>query len=161
MKSYTKILFVSIILLCSCRGKLSEEIVFFENYDLSTGEYKLLVFGEEGLWIDDYQDFYIDDIETLKKMQKQWIFKYKSDISACGYGYSIMLVDSDKVLKEAAVNIERDCEYMSGWIYFPKKYLSDHKTYFKRMSENEKNSFLEKYKKKQSYFCSIKYVPSF
>ena len=147
MKFYPKILFISIILLCSCRGRLPEEIIFFENCNLSTGEYKLLVFGEEGQWIDDYRDFYIDDTEVLKKMQKQWVFKYQSDILACGYGYSIMLVDKDKVIKEVAVNIECDCEYMTGWVYFPIRYLSDYKTHFKRMTEIEKKEFLEKYKK--------------
>jgi len=147
MKFYPKILFVSIILLCSCRGRLPEEIKFFENYDLSTGGYKLLVFGEEGQWIDDYRDFYIDDTEVLRKMQKQWVFKYQSDIMACGYGYLIMLVDRDNVLKEVAVNIECDCEYMTGWVYFPRRYLSDYKTHFKRMTEIEKKEFLEKYTK--------------
>jgi len=146
MKFYTKILLVSIILLFVGCERLPNKIKFFENYDLSTGEYKLLVFGTEGEWIDDYRDFYIDDIEVLKKMQKEWIFKYKSDILACGYGYVVMLVNRDEVLKEVAVNIE--CEYMTGWIRFPKKYLSNYKAHFKRMTEIEKKEFEEKYTKK-------------
>jgi len=79
-------------------------------------------------------------------MQKEWVFKYKSDILACGYGYIVMLVNSDKVLKEVAVNIE--CEYMTGWIRFPKRYLSNYKAHFKRMTEIEKKEFEEIYKKK-------------
>ncbi|MCL2097823.1 MAG: hypothetical protein FWH23_03580 [Bacteroidales bacterium] len=146
-KFYTEILFIAISLFCSCRGRLPETVIFFENYDLSTGEYKLLVFGGEGQWIDDYRDFYIDDTEVLTKMQKRWVFKYQSDIMACGYGYSILLVDRNKVLKEVEVNIECDCEYMSGWIYFPRSYLSDYKNHFKKMTEMEKKEFLEKYRK--------------
>jgi len=146
MNFYSKILLVSITLLFAGCERLPSEIKFFENYDLSTGEYKLLVFGTEGEWIDDYRDFYIDDIEVLKKMQKEWVFKYKSDILACGYGYIVMLVNSDEVLKEVAVNI--DCEYMTGWIRFPKRYLSNYKAHFKRMTEIEKKEFEEKYTKK-------------
>jgi len=141
-----KILLIPIILLFAGCERLPSKIKFFENYDLSTGEYKLLVFGTEGEWIDDYRDFYIDDIETLKEMQKQWIFKYKSEVMACGYGYIVMLVDSNKVLKKTAVNI--DCEYMEGWIRFPKSYLSNYKAHFKRMTEIEKKEFEEKYTKK-------------
>ena len=146
MKFYKEILFVSIILLFAGCKRLPSEVKFFENYDLSTGEYKLLVFGIEGEWIDDYRDFYIDDIEVLKEMQKQWVFKYKSDILACGYGYIVMLVNNDELLKEVAVNVE--CEYMTGWIRFPKSYLSNYKTHFKRMAEVEKKEFEKKYKKK-------------
>ena len=146
MNFYPKILLVSIILLFIGCEKLPSEIKFFENYDLSTGEYKLLVFGTEGEWIDDYRNFYIDDIGVLKKMQKEWVFKYKSDILACGYGYIVMLVNADEVLKEVAVNIE--CEYMTGWVRFPKQYLSNHKKHFKRMTELEKREFEEKYTKR-------------
>ena len=139
MKLFSKILLIfTLILFAGCYEKLSNKITFFEGYDFSTGDYKLLVFGLEGLWIDDYIDFYIDDIETLQKMQKQWVFKYKTDVMACGYGYNVMLVDSNEVVEETWVNIESDCEYMSGWIRFPKSYLSDHKTHFKRMTENGK-----------------------
>jgi len=144
MKFYPKILFISIVLLFAGCKRLPSEIKFFENYDFSTGEYKLLVFGTEGDWIDDYRDFYIDDIEVLKKMQKQWVFKYKTKTWACGYGYIVMLVDSNEVLKEAEVNI--DCKYMTGWIRFPKRYLSNHKAHFKRMTEIEKKEFEEKYR---------------
>jgi len=148
MKFYPKTLLILIIFIFfSCHGRLSEEFKFFENYDLSTGEYKLLVFGTEGTWIDDYQDFYIDDIEVLKKMQKQWVFKRKSAVMPCGYGYIIMLVDENKVLNERAVNIDWDCSYMSGWLHFPKRYLSGYKTHFKRMTEIEKKEFVDKYKK--------------
>ena len=146
MNFYPKILLISITLLFIGCEKLPSEIKFFENYDLSTGEYKLLVFGTEGEWIDDYQDFYIDDIKVLKKMRKEWVFKHKSDILACGYGYIVMLVNADEVLKEVAVNIE--CEYMTGWVRFPKQYLSNHKKHFKRMTELEKKEFEERYTKR-------------
>jgi hypothetical protein len=56
MKFYPKTLLILIaFLFFSCHGRLDDEFKFFENYDLSTGEYKLLVFGEEGTWIDDYR----------------------------------------------------------------------------------------------------------
>ena len=70
MNFYPKILFVFIIALFTGCEKLPSKIKFFENYDLSTGEYKLLVFGTEGEWIDDYRDFYIDEIGVLKKCRK-------------------------------------------------------------------------------------------
>ncbi|MBL4754371.1 MAG: hypothetical protein JKY52_12355 [Flavobacteriales bacterium] len=132
-----------ILLLIGCQEKLEAEYVFFEDCDFDTGGYKLLVYGDEGEWIEDYRDFYIDDVETLKRMQKQWVFKYKSDVKPCGYGYHLKLVDGKKVLKSKSVNI--DCEYMSGWVYFPKLYLTEHKNSFKKMTESDREEFSQKY----------------
>lgn len=133
MKNTVRILIVifSLLLLYNCKEKLSKPISFFENYDLNSGKYRLEVNQVEGEIIDDFKRFYIDDPETLSKMQKQWIFKYKSSVQPCGYGYSIVLKENNKILKQTFVNL--DCEYMSGWIYFPKEYLTDHKDHFVKM----------------------------
>ena len=120
--------------LFGCKEKLSEEYRFFGNRDLKSGDYKLIVIGTEGSWIEDYRNFYIDDVETLCQMQEQWVFKYKTTPQACGYGYNIRLVYKDKVLEEKSVNI--DCEYMTGWIFFPRNYLTDHIHSFKRMPDS-------------------------
>lgn len=120
--------------LFGCKERLSEEYKFFGNHDLSSGDYKLIVFGTEGARIEDYRDFYIDDIETLERMQKQWVFKYKTTPMSCGYGYNIRLVSKDKILEEKSVNV--DCEYMTGWIFFPRNYLTDHIESFKRMNDS-------------------------
>lgn len=134
---------LSIFLLISCKEKLNEEYHFFNLENFDSGKYKLLVFGLEGEWIDDFRDFYIDDISTLKQMQQQWTFKYKSEVMPCGYGYKIVLVNKEEIINEKYINI--DCEYMSGWIYFPENYLSDYKSSFKKMTEIEKENFIEKY----------------
>jgi len=138
-------IFIIFFALIGCKEKLSEEYDFFGGKDLSNGKYKLLVYGTEGEWIDDFQDFYIDDITTLQNMQKQWTFKYKTDPWACGYGYFLKFVDDKSVLNRKAVNI--DCEYLAGWIYFPRNYLEDHKSSFKRMSDQDKKEF-KKYNSK-------------
>lgn len=131
MKISLKILLLIITstVFSNCKEKLAEPIVFFENYNLKSGNYRLEVRQVEGTIIDSFKNFYIDDPRALLKMQKQWIFKYKSDIQPCGYGYSIVLKENNKVLKQTYVNI--DCEYMKGWIHFPKEYLTDHKNHFK------------------------------
>ncbi|MDD3771039.1 MAG: hypothetical protein RBT46_07630 [Weeksellaceae bacterium] len=139
MKTQTLILISFIFTLISCSEKLPKEISFFENYDVKNGKYKVLVYGSEGEWIEDYKDFYIDDVKTLDKMKRQWVFNKKSDVMPCGYGYNIYLVDEENILKNVAVNIE--CEYMSSWIKFPKKYLTKHQKYFKRMTEEDKTKF--------------------
>ncbi|WP_131725552.1 MULTISPECIES: hypothetical protein [unclassified Chryseobacterium] len=118
-------------LLSSCREKLTEPISFFENYDLSSGRYRLDFYNIDGVAIDNFKNFYIDDPTTLLKIQLQWIFKYKSDIQPCGYGYSIELKENNKVIKQTLINL--DCEYMSGWIHFPKEFLTDHKNHFKTL----------------------------
>lgn len=122
---------VIFLLFTNCREKLEEPVSFFENYDVSSGRYKLEIHQVEGELIDDFRNFYIDDPLTLNKMKRQWVFKYKSDIKSCGYGYLIALKEDNKSIKQTLVNL--DCEYMSGWIYFPKKYLLDHKNHFKRI----------------------------
>ena len=129
-------------LLCG-KVKLKNEYDFFYNNDLSTGKYKFLAFWDYNILIEGYKDFYIDDIETLLKMQKQWVFKYQSEILACGWGYRIFLVDDNNVLNQIALNI--DCEYLDGWIYFPKNFLTDHVASFKRMSPEQRGEFEKKY----------------
>lgn len=133
MKLICKILIIisTISLFSSCKEKLSKSVSFFEDYDLNSGRYRLEVNQVEGQIIGDFKNFYIDDIATLIKMQKQWVFKYKSSVKSCGYGYSIALKENSKTIKQSFINI--DCEYMSGWIYFPKEYLTDHKNHFKRI----------------------------
>ena len=77
MKLFSKILvaIIALVLFSSCKEKLAEPILFFENYDLKSGKYRLEGHQIEGEIIDDFTNFYIDDPETLIKMQKQWIFK--------------------------------------------------------------------------------------
>ncbi len=139
MKKNLLYILAILLTLTSCSSKFS----FFENYDLSSGKYKVLVFADEGDWIENYRNFYIDDIETLIKMKKQWVFNQKSEVMPCGYGYNIYLVDEDTILKNISVNI--DCEYMTGWWKFPKEYLTKHKSSFKVMSEKELSEFHLKY----------------
>ena len=143
MKAKFLIIFLFIISSISCSEKLPNEISFFENYEVENGKYKLYVIGTEGEWIEDYRDFYIDDIETLKKMKTQWVFKEKSEVMPCGYGYILYLVNDKEVLKSEAINI--DCEYMTGWIKFPREYISDYKNQFIRLNESEKLNFQNKY----------------
>lgn len=133
MKLTLKILIVifSLTILSHCKEKLTKPISFFEDYDLNSGKYKLEVYQIEGEIIDDFKKFYIDDSETLKKMQKQWIFKYKSEVMPCGFGYELHLVKDHTIIKKTLINI--DCQYMQGWIHFPKEYLTDHKIHFKRI----------------------------
>ncbi|WP_159477073.1 hypothetical protein [Chryseobacterium sp. 18068] len=133
MKLITRIVIAifSLIILSNCKKKLLQPISFFENYDLNSGKYKLEAYQVEGKIIDDYKKFYIDDPEVLNKMKKQWVFKYKSEVMPCGFGYELHLIKDKKIIKKTLVNI--DCEYMEGWIYFPKEYLTDHKNHFKRI----------------------------
>ena len=142
MKTILKYIFL-VFVVTGCREKLDREFVFFKDCNLDNGNYKLLVYATEGEWIDDYRDFYIDDVETLKRMQKQWIFRHKAEVMSCGYGYRLQLVDEKRILLSKSVNIE--CEYMSGWIYFPEAYLKEHKESFKKMTESDKDNFKEIY----------------
>lgn len=94
------ILLIFVLLFSGCNEKLTEEIWFFEDYDVENGEYKLVGYGLEGETIEGYDNFYIDDTETLKKMKKQWVFNKKSKIQPCGYGYALYLVDENEILKK-------------------------------------------------------------
>src|SRR5690606_10168096 len=136
----------SFLIFLGCSEKLPSEVTFFENYDMNSGKYKILIYGSEGEWIEGYRDFYIDDIQTLEKIKKQWVFRKKSEVMSCGYSYILYLVDENTVLKNESINIA--CEYMTGWIKFPKEYLTEHKSSFKRMTEENKAEFQKKYFKK-------------
>lgn len=123
---------LSLIILSNCKEKLSQTISFFEGYDLNSGKYRLKGYHIDGKSINGFKKFYIDDPETLSKMKKQWVFKYKSEVMPCGFDYELHLVENNKIVKKALINI--DCEYMQGWIHFPKEYLIDHKNHFKRIN---------------------------
>lgn len=127
-----KYLLFSFLLLVSCQESLEKEIVLFSNYDFNSGEYKLVFYGDEGGIIENYYKFYIDDVKTLNEIKKQWIFTKKSDIYSCGYSYSMDLLKKDSVIFSKSINVE--CEYMSGWIYFPKAFLLNHKKSFKKIN---------------------------
>ena len=58
-----------------------------------------------------------------------------------------MFVNEDSVLNRKSVNI--DCEYMGGWIHFPKSYLEDYKDSFVRMSDEEAKRFGAKYRSRK------------
>lgn len=133
MKLKSTLLLLILLTLFGCKEKLPEEYRFFGNHNISSGDYKLKVIGTQGTWIENYRDFYIDDLETLERMQEQWVFNYKTTPMSCGYGYNIGLYHNDTLVESKSVNIE--CEYMSGWIYFPSNYLTDHIQSFKRMSD--------------------------
>lgn len=144
MKKILFILFLTFSIL-SCKEKLEKELIFFENIDFDSGDYKIYVFASEGTWIDDYMDFVIEDIETLNEIKERWVFKEKLPPTACGYGYNLKLVDKEKIIKSFSINI--DCEYMTGWIVFPKEYLSDYKHSFIKLNENQIQEFNDKYKR--------------
>jgi len=133
------LLFLSsvVVLLTSCKQRLDEFEPFFGTADLSKGNYKLIGIGLEGLWVDDFRNFYIDDVQTLQQMQNQWVLDYSVPATACGYGYYLKLVKDTVVIKEAYVNLE--CEYLYSkehpWRSFPANYLTDHKASFKTLSE--------------------------
>ena len=141
MQSFLRTFSLLLILQTSCKEKLAEPEHFFGTIDLTEGNYKLVGLGLEGLWVDDFRNFYVDDLTTLQKMQRQWIFEYSVPPTACGYGYKLKLLKDTTVIKGAFVNI--DCEYMSAkghpWRYFPANYLTDHKANFKRLTDEQRN----------------------
>lgn len=143
MKPYLLVLVLLFFSSIGCKKELPNELLFFENHPVENGKYRLYFLGTEGEWIEGYKDFYIDNIPTLVQMKKQWVFRHASDIMPCGYGYTVYLVNENKILKTKAINIEY--EYMSGWIEFPKKYLTQYKNQFIRMNATEKSNFEKKY----------------
>lgn len=132
MKFYKFLLF-SILFVLSCQENLQRKIVLFDKVDFNSGEYKLVFYGEEGEIIENYYKFYIDDIKTLNDIKKQWVFTKKSDIYSCGYNYSMEVIKKDSTVFCKSINV--DCEYRSGWIYFPKEFLLMHKKSFKKINE--------------------------
>ena len=125
-----------LFLLLSCRQKLEQKEEFFEGTDLTVGIYRLEGIGLEGGWVNDFRNFYIDNLPTLQKIKDQWVFEYTVPPSSCGYGYKLRLLRDKIIIKEAFVNIE--CEYISvngnPWRYFPSNFLTDHRASFKRFT---------------------------
>ncbi len=147
MSSYTTYIFFLLLTLTSCKNRLSEPISFFGNYELQDGNYKLVGIGLQGEHIEGYKNFYIDDIETLQKMREQWVFEYSTEPMACGFGYELRFLRDTLVLSQGLLNLE--CGYLNTkrqkWLHFPSKYLTDHVSKIKELSEiqNEGNHTLK------------------
>jgi len=137
--------------LFSCDEPLDQKYEIFDDYNFNSGEYKLYCFGVEGKWVDGIRNFVIQDVEILNKIKSDWIFSYKTDKMACGFGYLIALVHKDSVVKRMDVNIE--AEYMTcdkGWIRFPESYLSDYKEDFKILEDIEAKRLFKRYISKKN-----------
>ncbi|MEP1069416.1 MAG: hypothetical protein ABJG99_11760 [Crocinitomicaceae bacterium] len=134
---------IASLILTSCSKKLDQEVIYFDDINFNSGNYKLYFIGTEGTYIDNYKDFKIENIYALNKIKKTWIFTERSEVMSCGYGYILYLVDGQQVLKTTGINIE--CEYFSDWIKFPKKHLTDFKEYYVQIDDSELSEFHNKY----------------
>jgi len=135
--------FIVLLLIVSCREKLDKKIVLFQNVELDNEEYKLYFFALESIGIKGFDNFYIEDKTTLAKIKNEWVFDEKSEVWACGYSYVMVLMMGDKMVFRKSINT--DCEYLEGWIYFPKSYLTKHKKEFKKLTQKEVAAFQKKH----------------
>ncbi|MET3731785.1 hypothetical protein [Moheibacter stercoris] len=115
---------------------MDTEYQFFPKKELKEGR-KLMVFSiMEGANEKYFEgNFYTDDLKVLNKMKNQWKLNKRSDIMPCGYTHKLVFADEYRTLNEIEINLE--CEYASGWIYFPKEYLLKYESKFKKLSSEE------------------------
>lgn len=136
-----KYIFITLtfLLLISCSEKLENEITYFEKTDFNSGDYKIYLFDVFRNKKTDFPIKLLDDTTALNTIKSQWIFKNHIHPTSCGYNYQIMLVKDYKVIKQTKINT--NCEYMTGWIEFPKEFLSDNLDKFRSLNSMDSTEF--------------------
>lgn len=107
----------------------------FERYNFEEGGYLLAGVFEHH---DDHAvqkklgEFYVDDKEVLKSIQKAWNFPREQKIYACGYHYYVVLLKNGKRVDDLAINL--DCQQIvtdKGSRYFDARLLTRFSTQLK------------------------------
>ena len=99
----------------------------FEKYDFTNGEYKLLgvysIGSDKNSIVDSLREFYIEDVQILNRIKKEWTFDRRSPAYACGYHYDILLVKDGEVVESFSVNLNCDQIVTEKGSYFFKSEL--------------------------------------
>ena len=87
-----------------------------KEYDFNNGGYTLLFVQQQPYKINEKEytelsNYYIDDISTLNKIKKDWVFEKSKTMYACGYSFVIYLCKNNKLLDTFYINL--DCEQIS------------------------------------------------
>ena len=99
-----------------------EPYQLLKDYNFDEGGYYLLgtrSSPERNKIADSLGEWYIDDITTLNKIKKEWVFSTPGEQWACGYHYRIYLCKDGKKIDEFAVNLY--CKEMltkEGYFFF-------------------------------------------
>lgn len=81
----------------------------FKSIDFNEGGYRLVgkfTTLRNEPFSSEVGSFYIDDISTLEKIQKNWIFQKPGNYFACGYHYNLVLTKNGKTIQTFSINLE-------------------------------------------------------
>ena len=100
----------------------------FSSIDFKEGGYRLVgkfttLRGEP--FSSSVRSFYIDDISTLEKIQKNWIFQKPGNYFACGYHYNLVLTKKGKTIQTFSINLECHEIAFGPAFYFKPTLLTD------------------------------------
>lgn len=99
-----------LLFLCSSINAQYQFYAPFENFDMSSGDFKFI--GSYSFAVnktpivDSLKQFYIDDLKSLKWIKDNWRFNKYSPAYECGYDYNFYLVKDGEVLDSFSLNIE-------------------------------------------------------
>ena len=99
-----------------------EPYALLGGYNFDEGGYYLLGMRsspERNKIADSLGEWFIDDIATLNKIKKEWVFATTGEMYACGYHYRIYLCKDGKKVNEFSVNLY--CKEMlckDGYYFF-------------------------------------------
>lgn len=85
-----------------------------------------LLFTRDTYKEGDLIEFYVDDIDELKKISKSWTFTKKSPYYLCGYDYTVYLTQKGVTLNSYSITL--DCEEIvtkHGAFFFDKNKMKD------------------------------------
>ena len=154
---------LKIVLLLGTCSLLRGQAVFLKDYDFDTGGYYLVGARSEsdpnGL-ADSLGEFYTDDIATLNRIKKEWVFKKPGKQYACGYHYIVHVCKCGQSVENFAINLNcREIVGDKGYFYFDIKKLRMFKDDFKKVhSQYQRFNTLELARQKRDSLLKNKKV---
>jgi hypothetical protein len=107
-----------------------------EKYNFAEGGYYLLGIRSKSDYnglADSLGNFYINDINILNAIKKEWVFTTPSPMYACGYHYVIVVCRNGLELESFDINL--NCNVITtdnGYFYFDVQKLQKFKDYCKK-----------------------------
>lgn len=93
------------------RKELKSGVRILKKYDFQKGGYTLvgLYWKFEHDILKGIREFYVEDIATLEKIKREWVFYEKSALYECGYHYTIKILKDGEIIENFNINLEEGC----------------------------------------------------
>ena len=163
MRQVFYIIFISVFLpftiFADDHSYFTENINLLQKYDFEKGGFSIvgtIWHGQRHELQKALGDFYVDDVQVLKELQKKWVTEKRSPFYKCGYHYRVFIIEDRKERESFLINVEKGCNTVVtdyGSFYFDPFKISS----FKEKLRNPiiKQEHFEFYQEGRDYLQSL------